>query len=545
MKNMKNSMIKLLSVVFIIIFILTWLLPSSYYNGAELVKIGKSFGNGVGIFDAVSTFFYASTVPALIDNILFIFVVGLFYGILIKIPAYENILNAIASKANKYEKFYMIIISFLIVFIINLTGFSIANLLFIPFLVSLITKLGYSKENAIVTIIGSITSGLMGSILGSAFYSPMADALQKSDTLILFRLIVTILSFAILTFFICKMPKEENKAEKVKENLVKWPLYIFGSILLLIIVISMISWDRVLGINWFTELVKKMSGKGEGTIYTKVLGTTIIPFGYWTHQSLMKVTVISALLIGAFSKLGIDGLIEGIEDGFKKAIKPVIAFVIVNCILALSLLTPILFPIIIDLLKLGTSKLIYTFTLPLFTMISNLFVPELSLSSRFLSPAIIANVNNAETLNVFPFIWQMFTAVSMMILPTSLVLVAVISSYDICFRSYLKHVWKLLLSYLVLGFLMGFLALNFYKKLSLDVSKYRNNIAIILLIVIILIIIIIVALNIMMKKFRKTKKMIKKEKEVETKKVVKKEAVVKEEKPIKKKTKKTTKKLKK
>lgn len=502
MEKNKNSMLKLLASIFAVIFILTWLLPSAYYSGDQLVDIGKGAGNGVGLIDAVSSFFYTATIPGIIDNILLIFVIGIVYGILNKVPAYHGMLNCVAKSASGLEKYFLIGMSFLVVFIINITGLSYALLILVPMFIQIATKLGYSKENSAIAVLGSISAGLMGSVLGYAFYTPMVEALGKQDTLMTFRLITSVLAFIILIVSLIKMPREEVEitTEEEKEY-IKWPLYVFGIIMIVVTILGFIPWDKVLGTDSFVKLINEKAVKdGNPRFWAKLLANNLIPFGYWNVQSLMKMALTTVILIGAFSKLKFDDLIDAAFEGIQKAIKPVIAVVFATSILALSLLVPILFPILIQVLKLGTNKIAYLFTMPIFTLISELFIPEAILTSRFVAPAITVNITNADAVSAFPLVWQMFTAIGFILLPTSLILAPVLTYVDLPYKEYIKKAWKLIVANVVLALVITGTVLKWVNKLSYDAAANVKTIKIALLITVIIVVIAKIVLFVLNKK---------------------------------------------
>ena len=102
----KHNAIKVILVTTLICVILTWIFKAAYFQ-SEFVDQGLV---QMGLFDLFS---YSLTSLSYFGYIsLFIIVVGGFYGILYKIPAYRNMLDAMA---NKFKKFGILTISIIMV----------------------------------------------------------------------------------------------------------------------------------------------------------------------------------------------------------------------------------------------------------------------------------------------------------------------------------------------------------------------------------------------------------------------------------------------
>ena len=153
----KHNIVKVVLITMLVFLLLTWILPAAYYSG-QYTEQGRV---QMGLFDlfnypltALSYFGYIS---------FFIILVGGFYGVLYKIPAYRTFLDKIVTKVQGKEKFVISTIIVLLALAVSICGLQIGLALFIPFIVSLILLMGYDKIVAALVTVGSMAVGLIGS----------------------------------------------------------------------------------------------------------------------------------------------------------------------------------------------------------------------------------------------------------------------------------------------------------------------------------------------------------------------------------------------
>lgn len=494
MKEKRNNMIKLTASIFLVIFVLSWLLPSAYYNNNQLVEISSKYGHGVGLFDAVSSFFYALTIPTLLNNILYIIAIAISYAVVSKLPAYKVLVNKIVLRFKDKTNCLSLSLAAFTIIMINLTGSPIAFLMFVPFIMTLLLRSGYAKKEAVSMVILGVAAGVMGSVIGEKFYLGMFASLNKTDTLMAFRLIQMILTTIVLFIGLSLMPKtNEIETYEVKEkNVNTLPLIIIGIVMVMLFVFSLLSWLRVLDVKYFNELVQKMMEPAKGakeTFWSKVLSPNITPFGFWSIQSLIKVMMVSTIVLALTAKMKLDDFIDALLEGAAKAAKPVIALFVLNGIIALSLMMPFMLPILDNIAK-GTNKVfIGLIKLPIFTLIANFFIPEQDLAVKLVSAGIVNNVKDAALLNVFPLIWHSFSAIAMMVMPTSIILIAVLSAYEVSYKEYIKTAYKYILGLSAVAIITMILCANLNNKLVIDLAKSTKTISIIVYVVMALLLI--------------------------------------------------------
>ena len=212
----KHNVVKVVLVTILIFLLLSWILPAAYYSG-EYVDQGRV---QMGLFDL---FNYPLTAVAYFGYIaLFIILVGGFYGVLYKIPAYRSLLEGLVKKMKGKETICLSVMIILIALLVSVCGVHIAFALFIPFIVSLILMMGYDKITALFVTVGSISCGLIGTTYAYSNLSVLIQSLNlKLDYSIGVRFLILLIGI-VLVIFNTVMYTKNGKVEKAsisKKNL--------------------------------------------------------------------------------------------------------------------------------------------------------------------------------------------------------------------------------------------------------------------------------------------------------------------------------------
>lgn len=153
----KHNIIKVVLTTILLLVMLTWIFPAAYFSSAYIEQ-GRV---QVGLFDL---FNYPMTALSYFGHIaLYVLVIGGFYGIMHKIPAYRAFLDKLANTLKKKGKLSLSIIMILLAVITSICGLQIGLMLFFPMIVSVILLMGYDKMVAALTLVGSTMIGMVGS----------------------------------------------------------------------------------------------------------------------------------------------------------------------------------------------------------------------------------------------------------------------------------------------------------------------------------------------------------------------------------------------
>lgn len=191
----KHSIGKVVLITMIVCLVLTWIFPAAYYSG-EYVDQGRV---QMGLFDL---FNYPLTALSYFGYIaLFIILIGGFYGVLYKIPAYRSFLNKIVDKVEGKEKLFISIMIILIALLVSLCGLQFGVALLIPLIVSIILLMGYDKIVAAFVSVGGISAGLIGATYAYNNLSVLFETLNlKFGNQIGVRFVLLLLAIVVVIF---------------------------------------------------------------------------------------------------------------------------------------------------------------------------------------------------------------------------------------------------------------------------------------------------------------------------------------------------------
>lgn len=214
----KHNASKVVLITILVFLLLTWILPAAYYS-SEYVDQGRV---QMGFFDL---FNYPLTSLSYFGYIaFFLILVGGFYGILYKIPAYRNFLDKIVDVFKGHEIWFVSIISVLVATLVSICGVQLGIALFIPFIVSLVLLMGYDKIVAAFVTVGSIAAGLIGTTYASGNTSLLMNALSletKNNYPVILRFCILIGCLMLLIFNMIMYIKRHSTGVKIEKKTVR------------------------------------------------------------------------------------------------------------------------------------------------------------------------------------------------------------------------------------------------------------------------------------------------------------------------------------
>lgn len=161
----KNSLFKVVGIVILLYAVLTYIFPTATSFGV-LEDIERSqvdiFTFFRIIFEAFSGFF---------GIIIFVLLVGAFYGVLKKTTIYDQIVEFFSKRFRGREIVFLVATIVLVSLISALTGLEVGLFFIFPILISIIIALGYDKITALSATLGATVIGIYGSIFGGTVYA--------------------------------------------------------------------------------------------------------------------------------------------------------------------------------------------------------------------------------------------------------------------------------------------------------------------------------------------------------------------------------------
>lgn len=462
----KHNIFKVVSITILVAVLLTWVLDSTYFSG-ELINNGKL---QVGLFDLFS---YFSAILSYFGYIpLYILAVGGFYGVLYKTNGYRNLLDKIVDKYSGNEWIFLTIIMILFAVITSVAGLSLGLFFMFPFVITVILLMGYSKITALLTTVGSICVGLIGttysvtetSVINSYLNLPAANELIVKIILLVIGLVLLIVNTLLYArkHRINSPRKGFLYPETNNEHAKTWPIVLVFDFVLLIMILSFMSWNGAFEVTLFDELLKSINeftiGKDEGfAIFSKILGTSISAFGNWTLTELSILLFIASGFVALLNKVSFNDMVSGFGAGAKKALKPAFMVSILYVLVFVSAYHPYTLTITKPILDL--TKTLNVVTMSAAASISHLFNVELYYSASSILSYVTATFTDTSLYGIIAVIWQATYGLVMLFVPTSAILVAGLSYLNVSYFKWLKAIWKLLLQ-LIVVLLIVFLILT-------------------------------------------------------------------------------------
>lgn len=462
----KNNTLKVLLITILFTFLLTWILPITYYNSGLYTDARYP----VGLFDMFNyptlTFYYFGQMA------LYVLVVGMFYGIFNKTGVFRKVCDKIVKLFKGKEIIFFATVVLLLSVIVAFCGFSYELIFVLPLLTSIILLMGYDKLTVAITLIGSIAVGFIGNLFSSQITGTYISTLGTTYTdLIWFRVIMLVLGIVLLILnLIYRIKKVEIKKDedkdlipeqidiKTKKGKVKksWPAIVIFDLILLLMVISTINFSEAFNLTIFEkfhETVMSFTIK-EYDIFAKVLGSTVSnsSFGNWTSVEITTVLLIATIILAIIYRIKVSDLFENAKEGAKKFGLAALLMMLAYTVLITTSNNPILLTILKPLMEITNG--FNSVTLSLSVFIGSIFNIDAYYTSSAILPYITSVITDTGVYPLVGFICQAMQGLALLIAPTSIVLLGVTSYLKVSYFDWVKNIWKFFLVLLLVAFIL-------------------------------------------------------------------------------------------
>lgn len=448
----KNSLLKAILIVFLAYVVLSWIIPAGVFTSGEFSEVGT---NPVGILDIFIYPLITATSSIFVLTAIVLLLIGGFYGVLNKTGAYSKWLNGIAKKFKGNETFALILVTLFFTSVTSITGLTLPMFALVPFFAAVLMILGYNKFTSMLSTVGGILVGNMASIYGFDIVGYLSYLNQSAGInagigyrLLMFALYVSVLLIVVVkTAKLSKTQKEEiplyekNTDRKAKTApLIAWFVIAFA-----VVFVGMINFSDVFGITLFSDIHTKITGFTINgyPLFEKLIGT-VPAIGAWSNYELGLVLILGSIIIGKVYHLPFSEIIESFIGGSKKMVKVAI----------FTLIASIIF------LLMNSNSDGYTFYATIANSILNLTegfnVITLSVTSAvgsvllnnfpYLLSALyypVTELTNNYTL--VGIVLQSIHGLVQLIAPTSVILVAGLTFFNVEYTDWLKKLWRLFL----------------------------------------------------------------------------------------------------
>ena len=433
---------------------------------------------GDAIINYIQSFYY------FFDTIVYLLVLGAFYGVLNEVPAYKKLIENIVTKVKSHSKLFVFIVIGLFAVFTSVTGQVGVLLVFVPFVAAIILGLGYDK---LVTISSTVVAMLLGLMSGlyvtfrdpSSYYSYSATTIEDVVGLDLYanlwpKLILLVLGVALLIFFVSrhiknvqekKVKYELNESNEVAVSEVKgdyknirtWPMIVILAVVLVLLVLGYVPWNTLFGIECFDKFNEWLLGLkiGEFTLFSNLVSSNIYAFGNWATMGTYMCAVITLLVFTVIVKLvyrvKFDEVIANFVKGAKKVVPMVLLVVLTYSILVSAYNHGFISSIVTWLddlvgINLGTATII--------SGLGTLLHTDLYYTVAGVFMTMMNYVTDESMYATYALTFQTIYGLVSMIAPTSLLVVFAVKYFDVPYTSWVKYIWRFILMLFLLVLLV-------------------------------------------------------------------------------------------
>lgn len=445
MKNKQTLKVLGFSALFVII--LTWLVPGTTSNALGQLELNGVNPMGLlsilGSFDILGAYF--------IQNSIIVLLVGALYGVINKTGALKELVDKVGSKFKGNENIFLIITVLLFTIIPAFTNIYFGLFVFIPLFMSILFKLGYNKNTALLSTVGAVLIGT-SSQFSSTLFKQMIQTTSNPYGLVKIGFLV--ISIVLTVLYAIKTVEKEK--EDVSESLIVpekksgkgkakiWPIVTILSVLALVTILGLTSWNTNVFASWNTAIMDLHIGSFY--IFKSILGE-FQAFGVWSNAEFYTILITTTLIVGLVYKLKLSEIIEGIVEGTKKFIHIAIVVALINLIVIFTLNSGFLATIIRFIVSSGNIALT-----TLASIIGSPFVVDLTYSAQYTFGMMIDKLPNMDK-NILALSNQLPYGITMLIAPTSTLLISGLLYLEKDYKGWFKYIWKLAVVLIILVFI--------------------------------------------------------------------------------------------
>lgn len=452
----KNSILKILFICIAFVFVTTYIFKNDINEAGQMqyMAIWDSLKYPIVALE------YFCYIPV------FLLVVTGFYGVINKIGLYKNVVNSVVEKyKNESSKF--VLLTFISILTINsFTNIGLGIFVFIPLIISIILAMKYDKIVAFMATFGAVLIANISNVFNYNVNNGLLNYFEVDiyET-VWIRLFIYVTSIVISGFFLnCYMKNPFNKKdellddnidgiieENVKSDLKVKPFWIMFSIISIIIILGSFSWETLFNITIFTDITSNIQDFTIGDLspYTTLIGYPPI-FGNYGLTDYMVILIIAIVIIKFIYSISIDDMLDGFVDGLKSLVKPIFVFILVYVILVLGTYHPSYMYIVTYLNSLVSG--FNLFIVSLMTVIMSLFNVDINLFVSNMAYLVISNVQDTALYPLITIVISSVFGLVMVVAPTSITLAFGLAYMDLNYVTWLKYIWKTILSITLLIF---------------------------------------------------------------------------------------------
>lgn len=457
-KSGDKEVLKSIGVLFLAAVVLTWLLPNGQFSQDTFMDYSYQ---RFGISDLAITIYYALYFN--LDKLIFIIEISALYYLLSKTKAYQKIVYGIAKKLKGIEKYASLLFATIFILLTAFLSQTLVVFIFVPFVLSILSKLKIDKITAFAVTVGAILVGMVGAPFGTeglrwfGYYA----SIEASEGLALRLILQGLILISYIAFLLIRshyVTKKKVKLEvledpyDVKENKSKVnsiPLIVVLSLFTIIFLLGYIDWAGNFNINVFQNFhtwLRELS-IGEGNqIFAFILGNTSSAFGSWDLITGIVVLFIFILILALMNRSTHQEILDSYVEGYKIIIVPALYFAAAFLVFTILYSTPFMASFLNW--AYGLTSGLNSFIASTSAMITSVFHPDLGYTGYLVGGYITSAYSESLSL-----IQTMFTSgfgFTQIFVPTSGLLVLGLSFTKTSYKEWLKYIFIYLIAVFVI-----------------------------------------------------------------------------------------------
>ncbi len=495
----KNNLFKAVGITILVLVLLSWLVPIVYSVFGIKLTGEDTVSTQIGFISIINVIL--ETFSGFGGTILFVLLVGGFYGVLKATGAYDKTINFLSAKASGREKCTLITIIVVMAIISSIAGLDLGLLVVFPLLIGLIVNIGYDKMVALSATLGATIVGMYGSTLSGTMYGTNNTLLGlKKFSQIIPKVVLFVLGLVALIVFVLlyvkrnglvktiKVNSENEKDKKLnsKKTLVKKAnakktntkvkkstinkketkekaergvilSLVIIVLLLLVMFLGTTNWGNIFKSNWFETAHTAWTGATVSgfKILDKLFGG-VDALGTWTtisrFQNYSVLLIIAMIGLKFVNKTRWEDVFDGFVEGVKSYVVPTILTILACSIFVFVFYNPFLSVVTKNLLT-ATKEFNVVLT-GLYAMINSVFYVDYYYFSNSLLYGVTSIYDDTAVLSVISIMFTNLYSLVMLVAPSSILLLVSLSISDVKYTDWVKFIWKLAVALFLISFIV-------------------------------------------------------------------------------------------
>lgn len=443
---MKNkNLLKVFGIALLTVFLLTWIIPTST-TGTSGIELGAITPTGYAdiftSFEVILTYFARPSI--------FILMVGMFYGVINKTGSYKAVVDKIVSVFKKKRILFAALTVLIFGTTTVATGIYLPLFMFIPLFIAILLELKYNKLQALLATAGSVILGLISQISSNTYITVTG---VKDNTFIWIKLGLAVVLLVLNILYIIKINVKKNKKEEeISESMFvpekrdtvkgKNPKGIALSlVLVLTFAVFVLGLTYLKDATMFSTLYTNIQNVkiGSFAIFDAILGSFEV-FGSWTWVSLYATIGLAIIVIAISNSLTFKETIESSMEGAKKVFGLAVLAALI-CLIAIFTLNSGFLMTVVNFISKGGNIALVTLS----SFIGSPFMVEEIYAAQYIIQLIYSVTANDAMLELYGLIVQVTYGFTMLIAPSSVLLMISLYYLGEGYTKWFKYIWKLLI----------------------------------------------------------------------------------------------------